>query len=131
MASTAPKFTQSGILGIIQVTTANTALDGTGTLATLVTGDANQSKINKIIFKATATVTDGMLRIFLHDGTNARLLKEIIVTATVPSATTKSFSYEETGLFDETPFILPSNYSLRIGTQNTETFNCIAIGGNY
>jgi len=67
--------------GIGQVSTANTNRDGTGTLATVFTAGTNGSRIDAINLKAVGTTTAGMIRLFIHDGSNARLLTEVPVTA--------------------------------------------------
>lgn len=104
-----------------QVTTANTARDGTGTIATVFTAGANGSRIDDITVVATGTTTPGVVRLFLHDGTNARLLEEILVSAVVPSVTLETFNATLTNL----ALLLPNGWSLRASTQIGETFNVI------
>jgi hypothetical protein len=112
-----------------QITAANTARDGTGSVVTLVTGNAAPgTRIDKVRTMGVGTVTAGMIRFFINDGTNKRLIKERTVTATTPSATVAGFEDEWTlqdGLY------LPSGtWSLMASTNNAETFNIFAIGGN-
>jgi hypothetical protein len=127
MAS-APAFAATGRLAVVQVTTANTARDGSGTPVTVFTAGASGSLLEKVRVCSTGTVTAGVVRLFVHDGTNARLLKELMVTATTPSTSVEAFSVEYTppggALF------LPSGYSLRATTHNTETFNVFAQGAD-
>lgn len=106
---------------LAQVTTANTARDGTGTIATVFTAGSSGSRIDDIYITATGTVTAGVIRLFINDGTNSRLLSEILVTATTPSTTVQVWSYT---LLNQA-LILPTAYSLRASTNNTETFNII------
>ena len=119
--------------GIGQVSTANTARDGTGTIATIFTAGANGSRIDAIDIKAVGTTTAGMIRLFIHDGTNARLLTEIPVTALTPSATLPSWEAQlnTNSMSQVLPIILPTNYSLRASTNNAETFNVLAFGGDF
>ncbi len=48
------------------IATANTARDGTGTLADVVTAGASGSRIDKIRVVASGTTTAGVIRIFLR-----------------------------------------------------------------
>lgn len=102
-----------------QVSTANTNRDGTGTIATIFTAGSSGSRVDDIWITATGTVTAGVVRLFIHDGTNARLWQEIMVTATTPSTTVQTFT---TALFNQA-LLLPNGWSLRASTNNAETFN--------
>jgi hypothetical protein len=127
-ANTSPRFTDGGKSWVGQVSTANSALDGTGTIATIVTAGSNGSLIQLIRVVAIVTTTAGMVRIFLHDGSNARLYKEIPVTAKTPSGTVQAFEAE----FEPSePLVIQSGWSLRASTQNSETFNIHVSGGDY
>jgi len=142
MASNAvPKFTDGGRVWVNQVTTANANRDGTGTIAVVATAGPAGSLIELVRVQAVGTTTAGMIRLYINDGTNTRLLKEIAVTAATPSATVQAFSAE---FIPTEPLVLPTfatpaltgaytftNYSLRASTENTETFNIIASGGDY
>lgn len=100
---------------------ANTARDGTGTIVTVLTAGANGSRIDDITVVATGTVTAGVVRLFLHDGTNARLLREVMVTATTPSTSVETFTVRLTNL----GICIPTGWSLRASTHNAESFNVI------
>lgn len=102
-----------------QITAANTNRDGTGTLVTILTAGASGTRIDDITIQATSTTTAGMVRLFLHDGTNARLWKEIAVSAITPSGTVAAFT---SSLLNQN-LILATGWSLRASTHNAETFN--------
>ncbi len=104
-----------------QVSTANTARDGTGTLGTIFTAGSSGSRVDDILIVATGTTTAGMVRLFVHDGTNARLWAEVPVTAVTPSGTVAAF----TSTLLNQALILPNGWSLRASTHNAETFNVI------
>lgn len=104
-----------------QVSTANTNRDGTGTIVTVLTAGASGSRIDDIDIVAAATTTAGVVRLFLHDGINARLWREILVAAVTPSTTMAAWSAALTNL----GLLLPSGWSLRAATHNAETFNVI------
>lgn len=123
-----PRFVVTGIVGIASISTANTNRDGTGTIGTVVTAAAQGTLIELIRVIATGTTTAGMVRLYIHDGSNARLYTEIPVTAITPSGTVEAFESEYT---PTKPLVLPTGYSLRASTHNAETFLVEATGGDY
>ncbi len=72
-----PAFAVTPRVSAVNIATQNTARDGTGTVATLITGAANGTQIREIVVKARVTTTAGMVRIFLHDGSTFFLFDEI------------------------------------------------------
>lgn len=120
-------------LGIGQVSVANTNRDGTGTIATIFSAGANGSRVDAIDLKSVGTTTAGMIRLFIHDGANARLLTEVPVTAITPSGTLPSWEAQlNTNTMTQIlPLLLPTGYSLHAATNNAETFNVIAQGGDF
>lgn len=112
--------------GLVTISTANTARDGTGTIGTVLTAPASGSRIDGVDIQATGTTTAGMIRLFVHNGTTAFLLTEIPVVATTPSATIPAWSVQigsQNNL--NFPLILGSGFSLRASTNNAESFNVI------
>lgn len=136
MAAT-PQYASTPKVGIAVISTANTARDGTGTLGTVFTAGASGSRIDAIEIQATGSTTAGMVRLFLSDGAAHRLFAEVPVVAITPSATVPAFSTlvqgNATGLVNITPLpiSIPTGWSLRASTHNAESFNVIAIGGDY
>lgn len=114
-----PQYAATPRAALGQVSTANTNRDGTGTLATVFTAASTGSRIDDIVITATGTTTAGMVRLFLHDGTNARMLQEVSVSPVTPSATVQAWTQQLLNL----ALILPSGWSLRASTHNAETFN--------
>lgn len=112
--------------GMVKISTANTNLDGTGTLGTVLTGASNGTLIKNVFIKATVTTTQGMIRLFVYDGTNTRLLMEIDVPPMGQSSTDPTF---ETVI--PINFHLISGYILKASTNNAESFNVIAEGLNF
>jgi len=103
------------------LSTANSNLDGTGTLATLYTAPSGGCRIEQINIKATGTTTSGMIRIFKDDGTNKFLVWEEPVSAATPSATVAAFS---------TSIRLPNLFlqngtTLKASTEKAETFKVV------
>jgi hypothetical protein len=120
-------------VGVGQISTANTNRDGTGTIGTVFTAGANGSRIDMIDLQATATTTAGMIRLFVHDGTNAYLVVEVPVTAVTPSATNPAYTqqFNTNTMTQFLPIVLPTGWSLRASTNNAEAFNVIAFGGDF
>jgi hypothetical protein len=119
--ATAAQYAATPRAAVGQVVTANTNRDGTGTLATIFTAGSSGSRVDDIKIQALATTTAGVVRLFLHDGTNARLWQEIMVTATTPSTSVQAFN---TTLYNQA-LVLPNGWSLRASTNNAEGFNIL------
>lgn len=119
--ATAAQYAATPRAALAVVSAANTARDGTGTLVTVFTAGASGSRIDDIFINAAGTVTAGVVRLFVHDGTNARLWQEVMVTATTPSTTQQVFN---TALLNQA-LVLPTGWSLRASTNNAETFHII------
>lgn len=119
--ATAAQYAATPRTAVGQVSTANTNRDGTGTIATIFTAGSNGSRIDDIYIVATGTTTAGVVRLFINDGTNSRLLSENLVTAVTPSTSVAVFSV---ALLNQA-IILANGYSLRASTQIAETFNII------
>jgi hypothetical protein len=118
------------VIARITVSTANTNRDGTGTIGDLITNTTattpNGSRVTKIIATATSTTTAGMLRFFLHDGTNYCLIQEESVSALTPSATVKAFTVTVTLNMDIGP-----TAKIGVSTHNAETFHVTAVVADY
>ena len=129
-ANTSPIFTLTPVIGMAQISTANTNLDGTGTLVTIITGAVDGTRINRITVKGLGTTTAGIVRLFIDDGANIRLWKEILITAITPSGTVAAFS-DIINLYDENALVLPKDYVLKAAPHNAESFAVIAEGGEF
>ena len=131
--ATTPQYAATPKCSIGQVSVANTNRDGTGTLATVFSTGTNGSRIDAIDIKAVGTTTTGMIRLFIHDGTSTYLLTEVPVVAVTPSGTMPSWEtqFNTNTMSQGLPLVLPAGYSLRAATNNAETFNIIAQGGDF
>lgn len=130
MASS-PNYAASPSNGALaQISTANTARDGTGTLGTVFTAGASGGRVDKLLIQAAGTTTAGMVRLFIDNGAGAiRLVKEVPVLAITPSATIPAWQAEVT--FD-IGLELQANAILKASTHNAEAFNVIPTSaGNY
>ena len=120
--ATTPAYAPTPATAQVQIATANTARDGTGTLGTLISAGASGSRVDDIDICATGTTTAGVIRMFVSDGTNHRLVREILVVGIMPSTTLEAFRVTLRNL----GIVLKSGWSLRFSTHNTETFNVVA-----
>lgn len=124
--SATPAWASLPVTGMVRIDTANTGLDGSGTLGTLYTGDSTGTVVARIRIVAAEATTAGMIRFFLYDGTNTRLIWERRVTAITPASTVKAFEDE----FELSDFGLKDNtWVLKCATHNAEDFNVFMYGG--
>ncbi|MBL7912637.1 MAG: hypothetical protein JNJ41_16365 [Bacteroidia bacterium] len=109
--------------GMANIATANANLDGTGTLGTVLTAASNGTLIKSITVKSLVTTTQGMIRLFIFDGTNTRLIKEIPVEANTKSSVNPAVQYKW-----NCDIKLKSGQVLKASTEKAESFNIIAEG---
>ena len=114
---------------MVQISTANTARDGTGTLGTLITAPTAGTRVDDIEISATGSTSSGVVRMFVYDGTNTRFIREWLVSGTItPSATVSPFNLQ----LKNQAIILKSGWSLKFSTHNSETYNIFATrAGDY
>src|SRR5688500_6594870 len=98
--------------GIVSISTANSNLDGTGTLGTVLTGASNGTFVKTITIKAAGTVTQGVVRLFITGGGVTRLIEEIEIPNQTPSADAPAFEYTL-----NCDYKLQSGYILKAATQ--------------
>jgi hypothetical protein len=114
-----------GNTGSVAISTANSALDGTGTIGTVLTAGTTANgykgcKINSITIKAMQTTTKGMVRLFVKDtGTTTKLLAEIPVLPTTYNAVFETFG--QTVSFNNALCIAPG-YKILATTEKGESF---------
>lgn len=123
-----PSWAATPKVSYASISTANTLRDGTGTLGTVFSAGASGSRIDLITVQATATTTQGTVRLFLHDGAVAKLFREVQVSPVVPSSTQPAFNVSITL---DGGMSIPAGYSLRASTNNAEAFNVFGFGGDY
>jgi hypothetical protein len=130
MAS-APQFTSTPRLGLAQLTAANTNRDGTGTLVDVISGGTNGTRVEHIDFAAAGNTSAGIVRLFLNDGTNTRLWKEILVQAVTTSTSVSVWMYSLDCSTLGRLLILKSGWTLKASTHNADTFNVFAVAGDF
>ena len=133
--NTSPIFTLTPVnTWSCAITTANTAMDGTGTISTIYTAGGAGAYVQRIRVKALGTNVATVVRIFINNGStptsaaNNTLYGELSLPATTASnsAANPDFEYPMN-------LILPPSYTLTccIGTTIVAGVQVIAIGGNY
>lgn len=124
--------------GATAITTANTALDGTGTVVTVFTADATNGgfvqKLRAKLAVGTGSSTATVMRIFINNGAanttaaNNILFDEITLPITAGSQSVATQFYEV-----PINLALPPGFKLNvtIGTTSANGWFVIAIGGKY
>jgi hypothetical protein len=113
---------------MVLLSTANPNRDGTGTTVSLLTAGASGSRIDRVVIKAVASTTIGMIRFYIFNGSVTRLLTEIAVSAVSPTAGSETFELDF--VFDN-GLLLQNGSSLVASTNNAEQFNVFAFGGDF
>lgn len=122
-----PAFAVTPRIGAVNVATANSNRDGTGTVATVITGAATGTRIAEVVVQARVTTTAGMVRLFLYDGSTYRLFDEISIAAATVSASVKATRVST--LYNN--LVLPSaSWSLVASTHNAESMDVTALGAD-
>lgn len=126
-----PVFTDTPKIGVASVSTANTARDGTGTIATVFTAGSGGSRIDEIRVVATNDPADSIVTLFLHDGSNFWFFDEIdLGNPAAASATVTAFSFSE----EYENLVLPTGWTLRAAITAAPTggvVNVFAFGGDF
>ncbi len=127
--ATAPVFFATPFVQQSQISAANTNLDGSGTVVDAVSAQSAALKIERIAIKAiVSTLVAGMVRFFLHDGTNARLVREVEVPVITKSASVPAFAASVDCTRPEDIIVVPAGWTLKAATEKADTFNVHVFG---
>lgn len=105
------------------ISTANSNLDGTGTIPLVISGSSNGTLVKTITIKAIGNTTRGMVRLFLTNGTYIDLIAEVDIPERKQDSVDEAFH-----ITLQTDFMLASGLSIKASTQNAESFHIIAEG---
>jgi hypothetical protein len=127
-----PQFASTPIAwaGLVPAT-ADASLTAPTNVTTLGTAGASGSKVDEITCQAVATTVDGVVNVFLFDGSTYHLYDQFLVPAVTSSTTAKA--WRSSRLY--TNLVLPSSsWSLRVtvtvaGLQSL--IKVTAIGGSF
>ena len=123
----APNFAATVRVSAANIATADTSRTSPTNVGTVFTAGSSGSRVDEVNIVATGTSTAGVVRLWVYTGSTYYLLQEVMVTAVTPSTTQAVFS--STSTYNN--FMLPSGHSLRATTNNSESFNVIAFGGDF
>jgi len=119
-----------------KISTANSNLDGTGTLVTIFTADTvangfSGCEINSIRIKAQQTVSQGMVRLYFCDNLptpSTVLFCEVIIPAVTQTGTNPTFAHE---VIVQGSLALNCGYSIKASTENAESFSVVVEGQDW
>lgn len=135
-ANTAPIFSIAPRTnwGATALATANTAMDGTGTVLTVFTAGTNGSYIDFISAKSAGTNIATVLRLFLNNGSSsATPANNILIKEFSLPAITASASAAQTDIIIPFAFAIPASYVINatVGTTVANGWYIAGIGGDY
>ena len=134
-ANTAPIFPRQPDIAWATLTAANTAKDGTGTVATVFTADAtNGSRIDYLRIKPLGTNVASVLRVFINNGsTNATAANNSMIEDITLPATTNSEAAQLSAIILNLDLSLPAGYKINVvlGTAIAAGVAVTACGGDY
>jgi hypothetical protein len=135
-ANTAPIFSVTPNIAFGNIATANTAKDGTGTVATVYTAGANGSRVERIKALALGTIVQTVLRVFINNGSgnNIATNNSLIAEVTIPAVTNdETASKPLTEIIFTNGLVLPAGFKLNIaiGTTVASSIQVTAVGGDY
>jgi hypothetical protein len=127
--ATSPAFIATAVIGSVNVSTANTAIDGSGTITALLTGAATGTRVLEIDAQCAASSAAALVNVFLStdSGTTWRLFDQISISAATVSNTVKAnrntTTYANLVLKDAT-------HRLGVTTTISQSTNVIVLGGD-
>lgn len=126
VASVLPIYGLGPVVGSVEISTANAALDGTGALGLLKTGGVNGSRIDYIVVKASVSTLAGLVRVFVDDGIGIRLRDEIQIANVSATPTVRTVR-----AILSCAIALPVGYKLWVSTSQNAAFEVYAHGADY
>jgi hypothetical protein len=139
-ANTAPIFSAKGAIqwNPAILSAANTAKDGTGTVATVFTGNAAGNNagnfVQKLIARPIGTNVATVLRIFINNGAvNTTAVNNSLIAELTLPATTLSEIAAQPDYVLPLNFVVPASYKLNatLGTTVAAGFAVTVVGGEY
>lgn len=127
--ATSPSFIAAPRLATVNVSSANTATDGTGSITTLITGASSGTRVLEVIVKCAATSAAAQINLFLSTdgGTTWRIFDSLTVGAVTQSTTVGGFETSASYV----NLVLPdANARLGVTTTIAQSTNVIALGGD-
>lgn len=133
-ANTSPIFPLTPNVSWATVTTANTAKDGTGTVATVFTAGSNGGRVDYLKVRALGTNVATVIRVFVNNGsTNATAANNTLIIDQTIAATTNSETAQLVDNLIQLDLSLPAGYKINvtIGTTVAAGLQVTGVGGDY
>lgn len=133
-ANTTPIFPLSPKIAFAKLLTANTAKDGTGTVASVFTSGSNGARVDYLKVRALGTNVATVLRVFVNNGSDPTVATNntLFIEQTI-AATTLSETAAQADNIVTLDLSLPAGYVLNctIGTTVASGLMVTAVGGDY
>lgn len=132
--NTSPIFPLTPNVSWATVTTANTAKDGTGTVATVFTAGSNGGRVDYLKVRALGTNVATVIRVFVNNGsTNATAANNTLIIDQTIAATTNSETAQLVDNLIQLDLSLPAGYKINvtIGTTVAAGLQVTGVGGDY
>lgn len=127
--ATAPQFINTPAIASANTATANTAIDGTGTITTVIQGATGGTRVLEVVVKLAATSAAAQVNLFLstNSGTNWVHFDSVTVAAATVSTTVAS---NRTSRTYANLVLKDSTQRLGFTTTISQSTNVIALGGD-
>lgn len=123
-----PAYASTPRFGSVTISSADTNRGTPSSVGTILTAGSSGTRIDSAVIQATGTTTQGIVRLWVYDGSAYSLIKEIEVRPVTPSATVLAFA---AGVTFDGGLCIPSGHSLRATTHNAESFRVAAFGADF
>ena len=131
-ANTSPIFTLTPNSGAqSQVSAACTSRTTITNQSDLCVAGSAGTLVSRLLFKAAASNSAGLIFVWLYDGSTYRLFEEIATPATSPSGTVPAANVQSALVTPQTPFALKTGWKFVFTTYLAETWNGFADSGDY
>ena len=127
--ATSPQFIYTPRIAMANTATANTAIDGTGTITEVISGATGGTRVLEVVVKLAATSAAAQVNMFLttDSGTTWRVFDSVTVSAATVSTTVASNRTSRTYAN-----LLLASSAHRVGFTTTiaQSTNVFALGGD-
>ena len=127
--ATSPQFINTPRIAMANTATANTAIDGTGTITEVIQGATGGTRVLEVVVKLAATSAAAQVNLFLttDSGTTWRVFDSVTVSAATVSTTVASNRTSRTYAN-----LLLASSAHRVGFTTTiaQSTNVFALGGD-
>lgn len=123
-----PQFVATVRQEVEVISVGNVNRDGGGTIVSVFAAGSNGSRVDNVRIVASAANLADVVRLFINDGSDNRLLHEELMTATTPST---SVAVAKATINFPDGLLLPSGWSLGASTDQGETYNVFVEGGDF